>query len=98
MALKDLEPFDGLQVLTSEADEIEVGHLLRVNKKLKLICQDCGGRRFAVEAFIPATVEILTGEHIVVTHVDYKKVVVNRVLKCVHCDSVDFVTITEPEE
>lgn len=97
MALKDLKAFDGLKIITSETDEIEVGHLLKANKNLNLVCQDCGGRRFAVDAFIPASVEILTGEHIIMTHVDYKEVIVNRVLKCVHCDCTDFVTITEPE-
>lgn len=99
MPLKRLKPFDGLSVLTSEMDEIEVAHLLGGDKKnLSLTCQDCGGSRFKVQAFIPAELDILTGKHTVITHVDYKKVVVNRVVRCVHCDSTDFVMITEPEE
>jgi hypothetical protein len=98
MALKDLKAFDGLRILTTEMDEIEVGHLLKVSKKLSLVCQDCGGRRFAAEAFIPAQIEILTGKHVIMTHVDYKEVVVNKVLKCVHCDCTEFVTITDLED
>ena len=98
MPLRKLEPFDGLSVLTSEMDEIEVAHLLGGDKNLSLTCQDCGGKRFKVQAFIPAELDILTGEHTVITHVDYKKVVVNRVVRCVHCDSTDFVLITESEE
>jgi len=93
--LKKLKPFDGLSVITSEMDEIEVGHLLKATEELSLVCQDCDSKRFKVEAFIPVEAEILTGEHIVLAHVDYKEVIVNRVLKCAHCDSTDFVTITE---
>ena len=98
MSRTDLEPFDRLQVLTTEIDEIEVAHLLQVNPNIRLICQDCGGRRFTAEGFIPVGLEILTGEHIVVSHIDYKKVVVNRVLRCSHCGSEDLITITNPEE
>jgi DNA-directed RNA polymerase subunit RPC12/RpoP len=94
MSLTDLIPFDGLSVLTTEMDEIEVAHLL--NESLDLTCQDCGGRRFEVEAFIPATLEILAGKHTIVTHVDYHNVNVNRVIRCVHCHSIDFVNITDP--
>lgn len=98
MALRDLEPFDGLSVITSEMDEIEVGHLLKADKTLGLICQDCGGQRFKAAAYIPAKVEILTGKHIVLAAVDYEKVIVNRVLECVHCQGVDFITITESSQ
>ena len=94
MAITDLKPFDGLSVLTTEADEIEVAHLLKTNKLLGLVCQDCGGKRFKVQAFIPTELEVITGEHIVITHIDHKETVVNRVAKCVHCGSEDFVTIT----
>lgn len=95
MALKDLEPFDGLSVITSKMDETEVGHLLKADETLGLICQDCGGQRFKAAAYIPATVEILTGKHVVLTDVDYEKVIVNRVLECVHCQGIDFIAITE---
>lgn len=95
MALKDLKPFEGLSIITSEMDEIEVGHLLKADKSLSLICQDCGGQRFKAAAYIPVDIEILTGEHIIITHVDYKEVQVNRVLECVQCHSKDFITITE---
>lgn len=99
MALRDLEPFDGLSIITSEMDEIEVGHLLKATPTLGLICQDCGGQRFKAEAYIPAEVEILTGsEHLLLTNVEYKKVVVNRVLGCAICQSTDFITITESQE
>ena len=95
MPLKKLKPFDGLSVITSEMDEIEVGHLLKATEELSLVCLECDSRRFKVEAYIPVEAEIITGEHIVLAHVDYKEVIVNRVLKCAHCDSTDFVTITE---
>ncbi len=97
MALTDLKPFDGLSIITSEMDEIEVGHLLKADKNLSLICQDCGSQRFEAAGFIPVNVEILTGDkHIILAHVDYKEVIINRVIKCVHCGSTDFITITEP--
>lgn len=92
MALKDLEPFDGLSIITTEMDEIEVGHLL--NENLSLLCQDCDSRRFTVEAFIPAELDVITGKHVAITQVDYKKVIVNRVIRCVHCGGTDFVTLT----
>ena len=95
MALKDLEPFSGLSIITSEMDEIEVGHFLKASDTLGLICQDCGGQRFKAEAYIPAEIELLVGKHLLLTHIEYKKVVVNRVLECVSCQSTDFVTITE---
>ena len=95
MALKKLKPFDGLSVITSEMDEIEVGHLLKATEELSLVCQDCDSRRFKVEAFIPVEAEIITGRHVVLAYVDYKEVLVNRVVKCAHCDGTDFVTITE---
>jgi hypothetical protein len=98
MSRSDLEAFDGLNVITSEMDEIEVAHLLRKNANLSLMCQDCGGRRFTVQGFIPVEAEILAADHIVISHIDYQKVVVNRVLKCSHCAGTDFVTITEAEE
>jgi hypothetical protein len=99
MALKDLEAFNGLSIITSEMDEIEVGHLLKAHPTLGLICQDCGGQRFKAEAYIPAEIEILTGsEHILLTNVEYKKVAVNRVLECATCQSTDFITITESQE
>lgn len=95
MALKDLKPFDGLSVITSEMDEIEVGHLLKATEELGLVCMDCGGRRFSVEAYIPINAEIITGKHVILAHIEYKEVIVNRVAKCAHCDCTDFVTITE---
>ena len=98
MALKDLEAFDGLDVITTEMDEIEVGHLLKAGDNLSLICQDCGNSRFLVSGFIPVEMEILTGDHILVSHIDYKKVIVNRVLKCVYCGGTNFVTITNEEK
>lgn len=98
MGDKDLKPFDGISIMTSEMDEIEVGHLLKVNKNLSLTCQDCGSNRFEADALIPARLEVISGKHIAVTRVDYKEVLVNRVLKCAHCDCTDFVTITETQE
>ena len=95
MALKNIKPFDGLSVITSEMDEIEVGHLLKATKELGLVCQDCGSKRFNVEAYIPIDAEIITGKHVILAHIEYKEVLVNRVVKCVHCDSTDFVTTTE---
>lgn len=95
---KELKPFDGITILTSEMDEIEVAHLLKVKDNLSLVCQDCGGNRFEVEGFIPTKLEIISGKHIAVTRVDYKSILVNRVLKCAHCSSDDFVLITRPEE
>jgi hypothetical protein len=92
MGLKDLKPFDGLSVLTSEMDEIEVGHLL--GDGLGLLCQDCGSKRFKTVGFIPVDLELLSGKNTVITYIDYKEVVVNRVVCCVHCNSTDFVTIT----
>jgi DNA-directed RNA polymerase subunit RPC12/RpoP len=93
--LKNLKPFNGLSVITSEMDEIEVGHLLKATEDLGLVCQECGSRRFEVEGFIPIKAEILTGKHILLAHVDYEEVLVNRVAKCAHCSSTDFVMITE---
>ena len=97
MALTDLEAFDGLHLLTTELDEIEVAHLLKADKNLGLICQDCGGRRFKVSALVPVEMDILSGRHTVITSVDYNKTVVNRVEKCVYCGSIDFVTIQEKD-
>ena len=97
MSLTDLKPFDGLSIITSELDEIEVGHLLKTNKGLSLICQECDGRRFEAVGFIPVNVEILTGDkHVALAHVNYEEVIISRVIKCVHCGSKDFITITEP--
>lgn len=98
MALTDLEAFDGLHLITTELDEIEVAHLLKTNENLSLVCQDCGGRRFEVTALIPVEMEILSGKHTVITHVDYKKTVVNRVERCVYCNGTDFVTIQEKDD
>lgn len=95
MPLKNLKPFDGLSVITSEIDEIEVGHLLKATENLGLICQECNSRRFKVEAFIPVEAEIITGKHIILAYVDYKEVIVNRVAECAHCGSTNFVTTTE---
>ncbi len=97
MALTDLEAFDGLHLITTELDEIEVAHLLRANDSLSLVCQDCGGKRFKVTGLIPVEMEILSGKHIVITDVDYKKAVVNRVDTCAYCGSIDFVTIQEKD-
>jgi hypothetical protein len=98
MALKDLEAFDGLNIITTELDEMEVAHLLRVRSNLGLICQDCGSARFVVKGFVPVEMEILTGEHLVMTSVEYEKTILNRVVKCAHCDCTDFVAITNPTE
>ena len=98
MSRSDLEPFDRLEVITTELDEREVAHLLQTSSNLKLICQDCEGRRFVAEGFIPVSLDILSGEHILVSHIDYRKIVVNRVLKCAHCGCDDLVTITDPVE
>jgi len=95
VSLKNLKQFDGLSVITSEMDEIEVGHLLKATEDLSLVCQECGSRRFEVEGFIPIKAEILTGKHIIIAHVDYEEVLVNRVARCAHCSSTDFVMITE---
>jgi len=95
MALTNLKPFDGLSVITSEMDEIEVGHLLKATKNLGLICQECGSQRFKAAGFIPVNVEILAGVHIILAHVDYKEVIINRVIQCAQCGSTDFITITE---
>ena len=95
MSLKKLKPFDGLSVITSEMDEIEVGYLLKATEDLSLVCQDCDSKRFTIEGFIPIEAEIITDKHIVLAHVDYKEVLVNRVVKCAHCGSTDFVMITE---
>lgn len=96
MSLKNLEPFDQLSVLTTELDEAEVAHLLKVDEKLSLTCQDCGGSRFVVQGFIPVDLDILVGKHTIITSIDYKKIIVNRVVKCAHCSCTDFVMITEP--
>ena len=98
MSLKDLKPFDGLSVITSEVDEIEVGHLLKATKELGLVCLDCDSRRFIVEAYIPITAEIITGKHVILAHVEYEEVAVNRVVKCAHCAGTDFITTTEPTQ
>ena len=98
MAINDLEAFDGLSIITTELDEMEVAHLLRVKSNLDLICQDCGSSRFVVQGFIPVEMEILTGEHIAITSVEYEKTILNRVVRCAHCNCVDFVTITNPTE
>ena len=98
MGRNKLEPFDGLSVITTETDEIEVAHLLKQNTNLSLICQDCGGKRFEVEGFIPVGLNILAENHIVVSHIDYEKIVVNRISKCSHCGGVDFVTLTNSEK
>lgn len=95
MSLKTLEPFDGLSVITSEMDEIEVGHLLKAVEGLSLICQDCDGKRFTVRGYIPVEAEIISDKHVVLAHVEYEKLVVNRVMKCTHCGSTDFVAITK---
>jgi len=95
MALKSLKPFSGLKIVTSEMDEMEVAHLLRVDKSLNLVCQDCGGSRFRVEAIINAKLDILTGKHLIISKADYEKVQVNRVIKCVHCKSEDFAPLQE---
>jgi DNA-directed RNA polymerase subunit RPC12/RpoP len=95
MSLKTLEAFDGLSVITSEMDEIEVGHLLKATEDLSLVCQDCDGKRFTVQGYVPVAAEIISGKHVVVAHVEYEKLIVNRVVKCTHCGSTDFVTITK---
>jgi hypothetical protein len=95
MSLKRIKPFSGIKIITSETDEMEVAHLLRTDESLNLVCQDCGGSRFRVEAFITAKLDILTGEHLIISKVDYDKVLVNKVIKCIHCDSEDFVPLQE---
>lgn len=95
MPLKKLKPFDGISIITSEMDEIEVGHLLKATEELSLVCQDCDSKRFQVKALIPVDAEIICGKHVILAHVDYKEVLVNRVIKCAHCDGTNFVTITE---
>jgi len=98
MALTDLKPFDGLSILTTEIDEIEVAHLVKVKPNLGLMCQDCGSRRFKVEGYIPVELEMLVEKHTIITDIDYKAIKVNRVVKCVYCFSTDFVTITNPTQ
>ena len=98
MSLKNIKPFEGLKVRTTELDDVEVAHLLRKPEKLHLICQDCGSRRFKVEAIMTAEMDILTGDSIIITGIDYHKVMVNRVKKCAHCNCEDFVPIQEPDE
>ena len=98
MALTDLEAFDGLHCITTELDETEVAHLLRVNSNLGLVCQDCGGKRFKVSGLIQTEMEILSGKHTVIAGIDYKKVIVNRVEKCAYCGSEDFITIQEKDD
>jgi hypothetical protein len=97
MARKDLKAFDGLNLLTTEMDEIEVAHLVKAKSNLSLVCEDCGGRRFVAEGFIPVSLNILTGEHIIISHIDYKEILVNRVNKCITCGCTDFIPITESE-
>lgn len=98
MALTDLEAFDTLSVMTTEMDEIEVAHLIKKKGNLDLLCQDCGGRRFKVEGFIPIEAEILAGRHTIMANINYKKVIVNRVTKCAHCNSIEFVAISNPDQ
>ena len=98
MALKDLEPFNRLSLVTTEMDEIEVAHLLRIDEDLRLVCQDCGSKKFKVEVLIEAEMSLIAGRHTVITHVDYKRAIVNRVVRCDYCDCTDFITITEPSQ
>ena len=96
MPLKDIEPFEGIRIITTEADEREVAHLLQKKGCFGLICQDCGSERFIVEAVIPAELEILAGNKaIVITKADFASVKINRVKKCAHCGCDDFVEISE---
>ena len=98
MALTDLEPFDGLSIITSEMDEIEVAHLLKKNSALSLMCQDCGSKRFMAVGYIPVEVEMLSGKHTILTDIDYKKLVINRVVKCAHCNSSEFAIINNSKQ
>jgi hypothetical protein len=96
MSIKDLEPFGGISIVTTDADEREVAHLLQVKNCRGLMCQDCGGERFLVSAIIPAELEILSGnEAIVVTKVNFQSVKVNRVIKCAHCGCDDYTEVAE---
>jgi len=96
MSLKDLEPFDGISIITTAMDEREVAHLLQLKNCRGLMCQDCGGERFIVSAIIPAELEILSGnEAIVIANAKFHSVKVNRVIKCAHCGCDDYVEVSE---
>ena len=96
MALKDLEPFEGISIVTTAMDEREVAHLLQKKGCRGLMCQDCGGERFIVSAIIEAELEILSGdEAIAIAKANLNSVKINRIKKCAHCGCDDFVPISE---
>lgn len=99
MAIDDIEPFEGISIVTTNRDEQEVAHLFQKEGCHGIYCQACGSERLVVSAIIPAELEILSGEEaIIIAEVNYLSVKINRILKCAHCGSEDFISITEDTE
>lgn len=96
--MRDVKPFQGISIITTKVDDEEVEHLLGLEEGMWLMCPDCGGCRFKVDALIKAELEVVSGEVTLIADADYSEVLVNRVRECAHCHfKGEFVPIHKEE-
>lgn len=88
MDIKEVRPFNGINLITTKADENEVSHLCN---KRGLICKDCGGKRFKVNSIANITLEVISDkECLIITDVSCYSALANRVERCANCGSKNF--------
>ena len=90
-----LIPYEGLQIVTTLADNKNVRYLLDESGKKQLTCDECSGNSFVIKVLIEADMEISVS-HIplrqaILRSQDVKEIRVVKVKRCANCGSVEFI-------
>ncbi len=91
----EIIPFEGLQIISTVADEKQIAILLDESGAHYLMCDGCDGTSFVVEAIIKAELDVSFGKPdkqiIVRERTTTLSAMVLRIIRCATCNSTDFI-------
>ena len=90
----EITPYEGLNLITTVADEDEVEYLLDDKDGKRLLCDNCDAPSFKVKVLIEAELNVLVGSftrQLFVRDQDIKAISVIKVIQCATCGSEDFI-------
>lgn len=90
----EITPYEGLNLITTVADEDEVEHLLDDKDGKRLLCDNCDAPSFKVKVLIEAELNVSIGtftRQLFVRDQDIKAISVIKVIQCATCGSEDFI-------
>lgn len=90
----EITPYEGLNLITTVADEDEVGYLLDDKYGKRLLCDNCDAPSFKVKVLIEAELNVSVGtftRQLFVRDQDIRTISIIKVIQCATCGSEDFI-------